>query len=334
MRTLARTALRGSLAGIRHVRAVPPGEAEGLVAAVYAQSEREFGLLAPPLALHSPAPEALAASWLLLRETLLAGDRVSRPAREAVATGVSRANSCPYCVEVHRAQVRTLPRDAAAGRLARWALRGGPRPFPAEDAPEILGVALAFHYLNRMVNVFLRETPVPPGTPAALRGGVLRVVTRLTRPSGPGAPEPGGSLGLLPDAPLPGDLSWAAGRPHIAGALARAAAAVDAGAERSVPEPVRELVRERLATGTGPPPPGQPWIDDTGKAVAALPAALRPAGRLALLTALASYRVGRNVVDDYRRSGTPGDRELIELTSWAALTAARRACSTDSSDPS
>ncbi|WP_347566705.1 carboxymuconolactone decarboxylase [Streptomyces griseocarneus] len=216
-RTLVRTALRGSLAQIRHVRAVPPGAAEGTVATVYAASEREFGLLAPPLALHSPAPESLAACWLMLRETLLADGRVSRAAKEAVATGVSRDNSCPYCVDVHRAQVRTLPPDDAAGRLSAWARRGGPRPFPDEDAPEVVGVAVTFHYLNRMVNLFLRDSPVPPLAPAALRGGMLRAVSRVTRPPAPGAPAPGDSLGLLPAAPLPPDLAWAAGRPAVAG---------------------------------------------------------------------------------------------------------------------
>ncbi|MEU1374807.1 hypothetical protein ABZ442_14195 [Streptomyces triculaminicus] len=322
-RTLVRTALRGSLAQIRHVRAVPPGAAEGTVAAVYAASEREFGLLAPPLALHSPAPEALAACWLMLRETLLADGRVSRAAKEAVATGVSRDNSCPYCVDVHRAQVRTLPPDDAAGRLSAWARRGGPRPFPDEDAPEVIGVAVTFHYLNRMVNLFLRDSPVPPLAPAALRGGMLRAVSRVTRPPAPGAPAPGDSLGLLPAAPLPPDLAWAAGRPAVAGAFARAAAAADAAGDRSVPEPVRRLVLDALADAADGPP-DHPGPLRAEAAADGLPPTLRPAGRLALLTALASYRAGPDAVAAFRAC-RPGDRPLIELTSWAAFTAARRA---------
>jgi hypothetical protein len=57
--------------------------------------------------------------------------------------------------------------------------------------------------------------------------------------------------------------------------------------------------------------------------VAGLPAADRPPGRLALLTALASYRVTQAVIDDFRRD-RPEDAELIALTSWASLAAARR----------
>jgi hypothetical protein len=49
----------------------------------------------------------------------------------------------------------------------------------------------------------------------------------------------------------------------------------------------------------------------------------RPAGRLALLTALASYQVDRSVVRQFR-AGWPDDSTLVELTAWASLAAARR----------
>ncbi|MCZ0983633.1 carboxymuconolactone decarboxylase family protein [Streptomyces diastatochromogenes] len=182
--------LRDSLRQIRHIAAVPHTEARGQVAEVYARARREFGVVAPPLALHSPAPEALAASWLLLRETLLAQGRVSRAAKEAVATAISRANDCPYCVEVHEAKLATLTGAGAHGALADWADRNalGPaegeerRPFDAADAPEILGTAVTFHYLNRMVRLFLPDSPVPDAAPAKGRGPVMRMVARAMRP--------------------------------------------------------------------------------------------------------------------------------------------------------
>ncbi len=69
-----------------------------------------------------------------------------------------------------------------------------------------------------------------------------------------------------------------------------------------------------------------------------LPAADQAAGRLALLTALASGQVDRSVVRRFRASrpggtapgnkapgGTaPGDTALVELTAWASFAAARR----------
>src|SRR5256885_15024902 len=109
MGTILRAALRASPSHVRLVAPVRPGEAGGLVADVYAQLERDFGMLAPPVHLHSPSPECLAACWLMLRETLLAAGLVDRAAREAVAAAVSLANSCPYCVDVHSATLGGLP---------------------------------------------------------------------------------------------------------------------------------------------------------------------------------------------------------------------------------
>ena len=60
-----------------------------------------------------------------------------------------------------------------------------------------------------------------------------------------------------------------------------------------------------------------------GGRVAGLAPADRPAGRLAILTALASYQVSDAIIDEFRRGGGT-DRALIEVTSWAALVAARR----------
>src|ERR1700722_2652698 len=96
--TLAQRALRRALDQIRYVSPVRPAAATGLVAAVYAQVEHDFGMLAPPVALHSPAPGPLAASWVMLRETLAVQGQADRAAKEMVAAAVSVENACPYCV--------------------------------------------------------------------------------------------------------------------------------------------------------------------------------------------------------------------------------------------
>jgi len=344
MGAIVRTALRGAQAHVRLVSPVRPGAAGELVGRVYAQVERDFGMLAPPVSLHSPAPECLAASWMTLRETLLAG-RVDRAAKEAVAAAVSLGNSCPYCVDVHSATLFGLvrARDAAAvagdrldevadprvRAVAVWARASGTReraelagaPVPAREAPQVIGTAVTFHYLNRMVNVFLAESPLPPAVPAAARGGALRLFGRVMRPAARRGFPSGDALDLLPAAPLPADLGWAAGDGSVAGAFARAAAAIEAAGARSVPAPVRELVAARLDAWDGRPPGlSRSWLED---AVAGLGAADRPAGRLALLTAVASYQVDGAVVDAFR-ADRPDDRALVELTSWASFAAARR----------
>ncbi|MEU7991029.1 carboxymuconolactone decarboxylase family protein [Streptosporangium canum] len=344
-RILTPVARRSALSQVRHVSPVRPGAARDLVAGVYEQAERDFGMLAPPVILHSPAPESLAACWLMLRESLLAHGTVNRAIKEMVAAAVSLGNTCPYCVDVHSATLGGLARgryaaeiagdrieaiaDPGVRRIAAWARASGTRetaarhdlPLPAEQVAELVGVAVTFQYFNRMVNVFLDESPVPPQVPAGVRPGLMRLLGLFMRPAARRVHTPGASVDLLPAAPPPSDLSWSDGTANIAEAFARAAAAIDRGGRRSVPEPVRDLVTAELAGWNGAPTGlSRAWVTD---AVSGLPAAQRPAGRLALLTAMASYQVDQSVIDEFRRV-EPGDRALIELTSWASLAAARR----------
>ena len=333
------TAVLGQLGltQVRYVSAVRRGAAQGLTGRVYAQVEQDFGVLAPPVALHSPAPEVMAASWLMLREILVVAGSAGRTAKEAVAAGVSLGNTCPWCAAVHSATFAGLSGSAVGSitdprlrAIAAWARDSGTTagsppdepPCSAGQAPEVIGTAVILHYFNRMVTVFLTELPLPPGVPKMALGPVMGVLGRRIRLAAAQPHQPGASLELLPAAPLPRDLSWAGANSVVADALARGCAAVDAAAVRSVPPSVRDLLGTELGNWHGEQRgPSRAWADDT---VAALPAADRPAGRLALLTALAPYQVDRRVVDEFR-SGRADDAALVELTSWASLAAARRA---------
>lgn len=272
--SLLQTALRRSLHHIKHVTPARMVSADDTVSRVYRQAERDFGMLAPPVALHSPAPGPLAASWMMLRESLLADGLVSRGAKEAVAAAVSLGNACPYCVAVHSATLSGLlgtPTAAAVSRgdidsitdpdvraRAQWARRSGKRPHGrSEDAPlptgqaaEVAGVAVTFHYLNRMVDIFLNDSPLPPAVPAIARGSVLRVLGRFMSATAGHPHQPGASLELLPAAPLPPDLWWAAGSPHIAEAFARASTAIEAAGRKHVRRPCRPRCAHGWPAGT------------------------------------------------------------------------------------
>jgi AhpD family alkylhydroperoxidase len=310
---------RRALAQIRYVTPVAPRAADGLVARVYAQVEQDFGMLAPPVALHSPAPGPLAAVWVMLRETLLVGGRASRREKELAAAAVSAANACPYCVAVHTSAMNRAARSNPSrdpDQIGRWAGSTGlpgqaPGP-PSDRFAELAGVAVTFHYLNRMVSVFLPDSPLPFRVPRAMAErltGILSAVMLSTDP------VPGLSLNLLPEAPPPQEFSWAIEEPRVCSALARAAAAIAEAADQVVPSSVRELVASTLAGWDGSPPgPSRAWAD---AAVHGLAATDRPAGRLALLTALAPYQVGSADL-------AGGDAELITLTSWASMAAARK----------
>lgn len=324
---LVRLAVRRSLRDTRYVPVVPRRRASGLVAEVYRQVERDFNMLAPPVAMHSAAPDMLAASWMILRETLLAQGVAERAAKEAVATGVSVANSCPYCADVHGMTLAAIAADRSDHQaLQDWArtsatgTASATPPFPPEQAPELIGVAVAFHYYNRVVNVFLRDSPFPSHVPESAKPRARRVLGGVMRPSATG-PRPGDSLDLLPAVPRPDDLGWAQTNMVVADAFARSFTAIEAAGARSVPRSVRDLVHSRLSTWDGKAPGiSRSWVDD---AVAGLPEADRSAGRLAMVIALASYQVDESLVDAFRRTA-PGDDTLVELAAWVSITVARR----------
>ena len=330
------------LAKTRYVKPVPYSSATGLTADVYRQMHADF-LPIPLLTLHSPAPELLAGVWSILREALLAG-AVDRAQKEVVAAVVSKTNACPFCVDAHRLMLHaTSDYDAADAimrsdydrihdpqlhALAQWALTKGtastsgalPPPFSPDEAPAIIGTAIAFHYINRMVNVFLGDTLLP--APSALRGVAEHVVGATLGKRMVRRLKPGSSLRLVPRAKLPDDLFWAAADPAVASAFAGFAAVVEQAGSAVLPEPVRALVGARIQTWGGAAMGlSRRWVEE---AVAEVADEHRAAARLALLTALVSYQVDANVVADFR-SRCPGEAQLIAATAWASFTAARRA---------
>ncbi|MBQ1080588.1 carboxymuconolactone decarboxylase family protein [Nocardiopsis sp. B62] len=301
-----------------------PRAARGATAALHRQLERDFGVLAPPVALLTPAPECAAATWVALRESLLVAGRTSRSTREAVATAVSRDNTCPYCVEVHGSTLGSLdPADDARDPRA-WSTAD-----PVERA-ELGAVTLTFEHINRLVNVFLPDSPLPDFAPAAVRG-TLRRATGAVIAADRGSPVPGASLELLPEparrAPVPDDLGWAVADPRIQQALTAAVSAIDEAGARTLPDTVRGLLHRHLAEhGTGPAGVSRSWART---AVRDLPVADRPLGHLTLLTARASYQVGDDTVAACREAGAD-DAALVRAVSWAAMTAARHTVRTAS----
>jgi AhpD family alkylhydroperoxidase len=327
---------------IKHVRAVAVEEATGLVAQVYFQLARDFQIL-PPATVHSCVPELLAAIWCMLRETLLAG-RVPRLFKEAVAIGVSTANGCPYCTEAHTLMLGNAGASWDAQlvgeggnrlkELAHWAslipMPGAtdsvPAPFDERDAPEIIGTAVAFHYFNRVVNVFLDKSPIT--VPSGLRWTkrLLRLVAietlgkRLARI----AAIPGDSLRLLSPAELPSDFQWTHSNRLVAEAFARTSRVMDDVGLRVVPADVRMLVTAHLEQWNGEHPGlDRAWATT---AVDSLGESERPLATLLLLTALASYQVDERIVAAARASfpdESIRDSHLMSAVAWAAFSAAR-----------
>ncbi|MGH3674781.1 MAG: carboxymuconolactone decarboxylase family protein [Mycobacterium sp.] len=327
------------------VRHVAPVLDDSRTLAARRQIIQDFGALVPPFALHLPVPDALCAFWAIARETS-SGRRVDRATKEAVAVAVSATNSCPFCVDVHSTTLRALGERSTAGAIASgetdqiedadlrakvtWARANRQpdsdivqrQPFPDEHAPELIGTALAYHYINRMVNIFAPTSPFPSAAPK-LKPIFKLVATPVFRTLLRRDVRPGASLSLLSPAQLPADLGWARSDPIIADAFGRAAAAFDAVGHQAVPEAVQELVAQWLSTWRGDDPGlSRGWVDS---AVQNLPIPHRPIARFALLAAIASYQVDSQVLDDARTSpGAAGDAKLVAAASWASFAAARR----------
>jgi len=322
---------------------VAMNSAEGLVARVYPQIKKEFGALVEPFTLHSPSSELLAGAWSACRESLLVGS-VRRDVKEAVAATVSRINQCPYCVDAHTIMLNATSahnsadaivhqqddqiKDPAVRSIVEWAAATRSPgaevllspPFSQEDAPEIIGTAVFFHYVNRMASVLLSETPLPSNH-LLLKGFLKRMAgwffSRAVHRSKP----LGASLKLLPESELPADLAWAKGSPNIAGGFARFAAAIDTAGKAAIPEDVRDCVVKHVQAWDGRDPGlGRQWVEEV---IRGLGEKSKDIGRLVLLTALAPYQVDEGIVNAFTAHSIGNDR-LLGALAWGSFTAARK----------
>jgi AhpD family alkylhydroperoxidase len=321
---------------IRHVKPVGRKSASGVTARVYEAMGHEFGVHAEAFTLHSPAEELLAGIWMLAREHTVAAGNVERAVKEAVAAAVSGLNECPYCVDAHTAMLTATGHSRDEPEIARaveWArATRSPRsevlrepPFTEREAPEMIGTATLFHYINRPVSVFCGDSPLP-GQGRVMRGTLLRIAGRRFRRFARARPVAGESLELLPAAELPDEFAWARASPAIAGAWGRFAAAAERAGERALPAAARDLVLARLESWHGGQKGlGLDWLDES---LAALDGDLRPAARLALLAAFAPYRVDDRTVAGFRAHSNQGcDAEIVEAVCWSSFAAARRTSS-------
>jgi hypothetical protein len=188
----------------------------------------------------------------------------------------------------------------------------------------MMATAVLFHFVNRIVNVFLDRSPMPVRPRSATARNIMgrlfgaAVGARIVSVDA----APGASLRLLPDAALPAEFAWALPSPAVTGALARFNHAIEAAGARMLPETVRQLVSAEINTWNGGHAPmSRSWAD---RAVAALSDRPEQAtARLALLAAIASYQVNDSDIDLLRDHLT-SDGDLLTVVAWGSLQAARR----------
>ena len=328
---------------IRHIQRPDLGSDNPLIRKVLEQASREFQL-APPITLHQPAPLLLAGVWGLMREAFVIHSE-GRVVREAVAAAVSQLNECPYCVDVHASMhvsaggddilANELATGTSASALAyQWAsatltpdadvIRNP--PIPPDDIPQVFGTAICFHFINRMVNIFLDDAPMP--MPAA-NSAVMRAFSRaslrffgkrMVQLDG----EPGAFIIDPEQMTLPQEFVWSTADPCVAGSLTRFTYAAEHAGREALHEDVRILVTEHLQNWKGEQPElGHRWVDMLVKQV---DKCLQPSARLALLAARASWQIDGRVVTEFR-SDVADDQALVQAAGWASFAAVRRIAS-------
>ncbi|MET9968014.1 DNA-binding protein, partial [Streptomyces sp. NPDC006356] len=182
---------------------------------------------------------------------------------------------------------------------------------PREHAPAYLGTALAFHFINRVASALLTENLLPASAQRfrAVRSLAGRTLSRtVRRPT-----RPGTSLQLL-DPVDPGEApAWAQGTPvGIAYAALLRAAMRGAGL---LDADDHDLVEQTLQDWDGSHPP-LAWDGFPDRRE-------RPGARLALLAALAPYRITDEDVRAWRRPEHT-DHCLVHLVAYGAFVAVDR----------
>ena len=264
---------RMSVKTMRHVESIPRSKATGLVKEVYDMIADDF-FINGSLTSHSKVPELLAGVWTGGRESMLVDDHLDRTTKEAMTAVVSQLNECAYCGDmlvslVHAGRKHTTARnifDEQEEEIIDESLRAklvwvkeilageagetSPLPFPREALPEVIASILAISHINRFSHIVMDGSPVSPFFGAkSVKGLSLRMFGHELKSTKVKGLLPDRSADLMPPAPLPDDLKWAAGNPRIARALSRWAGVVEREAARIAGPEIRKT---KAAPGDSP----------------------------------------------------------------------------------
>ena len=275
------------------------------------------------------------------RESELVGN-VPREIKEAIAASVSKLNQCPYCVDAHTIMIRATGEKRLAQlisqeqygkinpdrarKIVKWALSTlspesktiSSPPFEAKEAPEIIGTAVFYHYINPMVTIFLDNSPIPvPFFKAQMKQLASHIFKKAVNRS----KSPGTSLTLLPNRKLPKDLSWSKESPNIAGAYARFAGVIKDLEKTVVPKQTQQTVNQYTNEwSTKSQEFGSEWLEE---ATIKMDPQSKIATTIALLTVFTPYKMTKETINNFRRF-FPQQNQLLGITAWASFTKARR----------
>lgn len=302
------------------------------------QAVLDFGLVPPPISIHKADSDLFAASWACLRETLVVG-QVPRYFKEAVATGAANANKCPYCVgahsmmyDIYKPKAKSVARgDEASGVLDTTVLSNWAQscyaaesnrlvePFPKSARAEIIGTAVFFHYLTRMVSVYLGDSFVPEklAWSVPIMMPVMRLVMGLNdrRRKKLGASR-------LPDIPSDNGPAWA-DQDNVSVAFAQFGQVTEKKITRILDQPMIDFINNYLLTWKKPADsPGAGWVNTHLEDWSEQNPLQKQQAKFMLLVIGSPYMI----IDSDKNAliEKMGDANFLIMTAWVALKAALR----------
>eukprot|EP01025_Chloroclados_australasicus_P052285 TRINITY_DN6089_c0_g1_i2.p2 TRINITY_DN6089_c0_g1~~TRINITY_DN6089_c0_g1_i2.p2 ORF type:complete len:370 (+),score=35.84 TRINITY_DN6089_c0_g1_i2:2366-3475(+) len=318
-----------------------------------------------PQALHLFDESLMIGHWSTLREILVVPGRFSRSEKEVLAAFVSKANECRFCVNAHttfatgyghkefdnsvqsaiQQGAPELLDNARLREIMEWFYHGNNQntinkrvPFSKEDAPELLGTAFLFNYVNRLVDIISTRDEVMPDLPWIIQYLIRTfpmlvqfmnwIVATLLPKMTVKAPAPGLSSNFHTYTPemLPKEFEWCAANEHIAAAFTAFAKAVDSLRDQYIPKNLQDIVAKFVDDeyDGSPAPISRNWVNKylEGK-VQDLSEGEIWAAKYMLLTVAARFQVDEQY-ENQLRDYYPSVEQRRSMCIWAAFKAAQK----------
>lgn len=324
---------------IKYIKYISPNKAKSQQKELYQQIKRDFGMVAEPFLLHSLHYELTASVWAVLRESCLVNRYVNRTITESIATTISSINSCPYCVDAHSiiligTKNKTIGKaiaenncedieNPAVRRIVHWAKKNKELgsetiqtpPFAQIEAPEIIGTAVVFHYINRMVSVLLDESPLPMN--GFVKDILKAIVSKITFSKAINRlKKAGDSLTFIRDIQCDDDFYWAKSDDNIHKTFSALKSVVFDLADKYIPTDIQNFLIEAAKDWDGQSMGiSRNWVK---KYLENFDEKFHPLLNLALLTMFADYQINEKTIQKFKKFDI-SDEALLSVLAFSSF---------------